>query len=81
MFELSLLDKVCYFSFRCATKTTQLHGLCDASAQAFAAVTYLRSTDEGGVVEVALVASKNMCFSTETTNHLLLRKNFWVLSF
>jgi len=58
MFELSLLDKVCYFSFRCATKTTQLHGFCDASAQAFAAVVYLRSTDEDGVVEVALVVSK-----------------------
>ena len=32
--ELSLLDKVqipqCYFSFQCATRTTQLYGFCDA---------------------------------------------------
>ena len=38
--------------------TTQLHGFCDASTRAFAAVVYLRCAYSDGVVDVNLVTSK-----------------------
>ena len=38
----------------------QLHGFCDASSQAYAAVLYFRSLYTDGHVEVRLIASKTM---------------------
>ena len=60
--SVGLLNRVavprCYFEFKSNRQTAQLHGFCDASERAFAAVVYLRSVCEDGSVEVSLVASK-----------------------
>lgn len=62
MSEISALDKVhigrCYFSFRNPTRSVHLHGFCDASERAFAAVVYSRCVHDDGTVDVSLVACK-----------------------
>ena len=47
----------CYFAPGTVT-STQLHGFCDASAQAYAAVVYLRATYSDGSVTSRLVVAK-----------------------
>ena len=46
----------CYFSHQ--PIDVQLHGFCDASERAYAAVVFFSSTSSEGKVEVRLVASK-----------------------
>ena len=49
----------CYFQVkRNHPRTHQLHGFCDASDKALAAVVYLRTEHENGEVDVSLVSSK-----------------------
>ena len=47
----------CYFGGDPCT-TRQLHGFCDASDRAFAAVVYLRSVYDNNCVKTVLIASK-----------------------
>ena len=58
--ELKMTD--CYRFSRCYFSRqpieVQLHGFCDASQRAYAAVVFVRSTYSNGQVEVRLVASK-----------------------
>ncbi len=48
----------CYFPRDVQVCLNQLHGFCDASEDAFAAVVYLRTTDQNGMVHTSLVISK-----------------------
>jgi len=41
---------------------TQLHGFCDASLQAYAALVYVRSVYQNGHIEVRIVAAKTRVF-------------------
>ena len=41
-----------------AQSSIEIHGFCDASQQALAAVVYLRSTQQGGKVQTVLICSK-----------------------
>ena len=50
--------KRCYFPKDTRIVTTELHGFCDASESAYAAVIYLRMIDTSGTVHISLVASK-----------------------
>ena len=48
----------CYFPKGVTIESTQLHGFCDASEDAYAGVIYLRLTDSDGNVHVSLVIAK-----------------------
>ena len=48
----------CYYPRDTKVKTIQLHGFCDASESAYAAVTYLRVTDIKDTVTTSLVIAK-----------------------
>ena len=48
----------CYFPKGVTIESTQLHGFCDASEDAYAGVIYLRLTDSDGNVHISLVVAK-----------------------
>lgn len=60
--ELDLLSTKhiprCYYSKTSHISVIELHGFCDASEKAYAAVVNLRMTDSDGSVQVSLVSSK-----------------------
>ncbi|XP_055714197.1 uncharacterized protein LOC129808445 [Phlebotomus papatasi] len=58
MIELRQLDSVRIPRWIHTNNTTQLHGFCDASQKAYAAVVYTRSVDEQGRVHIHLIAAK-----------------------
>ena len=64
----------CYFSKMTTIISTELHGFCDASEHAYAAVVYLRMTDTDGNMQVTLVTSKTKVAPVKklTTPHLEL---------
>ena len=67
--ELNCLEEVmvphCYFKFDSQCRVIQIHGFCDASERAFAAVVYMRSVYEDRSVEVVLMASKTCVAPTK----------------
>ena len=60
--ELHLLSSKkqprCYFSKTATRQSTQLHGFCDASIQAYAAVIYIRDTYTDQAPSCVLVTAK-----------------------
>ena len=68
--ELPFLSRIrvprYYFKSGFNASTVQLHGFCDASSNAYAAVVYLRSTYDSGHVEVRIVTSKTRVAPTKT---------------
>jgi len=62
LLELTSISKIriprCYFQFNCTASNVQVHGFCDTSSQAYAAVFYLCSSYPDGHVDVRLIASK-----------------------
>ncbi|XP_055714979.1 uncharacterized protein LOC129809188 [Phlebotomus papatasi] len=58
MIELRQLDSVRIPRWIHTNNTTQLHGFCDASQKAYAAVVYTRSVDEQGRAHIHLIAAK-----------------------
>ena len=61
--ELSSTNQIkisrCYFLVNSRPCDVQLHGFCNASSQAYAAVLYIRSTYPNGHIDVRIVASKS----------------------
>ena len=73
---LSILDEIgslsviklsrCYYSPDVKPCATEIHGFCDASLQAYAAVLYMRSVYPDGSFSVKIIASKTRVAPVKT---------------
>ena len=63
----------CYYPRDTKVKTIQLHGSCDASESAYAAVAYLKVTDIKDSVTTSLVITKTKVSPNQETNHSPIR--------
>ena len=58
LLQLSRFNMTRWVDTRATDSSMELHGFCDASSVAFAAVVYLRNVDADGVVHVNLITAK-----------------------
>jgi len=65
--DLTLLSsvRIPWCLVRTLPKSTHLHGFCDASERAYAAVLYLHSTYKNGVIDVKLLCAKTRVSPTK----------------